>query len=409
MRYALVVTLLCSALVCSRAPAAISVEEARLVAERYAAGATVGSVVESPYPGEPLDANAPHFPLTKPGEFDGWVAVDLDAGSVVACQLRYSAGAPPDAAALQPWGPLAIGPAEARTLAEGAAGAAFPSAPVRLRCRSWPRQAQLSFDRPSGSAGKLSVWTVDLVRGVLVGWVSERTDSPTTRTERMPTDSALAIVRAEATRRLGPDADSLSWRVTAQDASSVTVSGEGPRVGDPPRGGLTASCRAEVSLVDGSIFSYQQTPACPDAPITPHVGTEEAEAIAIRAIGREHARAATPALLEQRDGRVYWVVVVEVAPVTGRASAAGGPEHWFVPVDALSGEPFAVVGGAAKSQEEVRDAQGNVIGYRQTPMSPVTRRAIVQVCAGAAGCVALVVAAIWLLVWALRRHGSAPT
>lgn len=340
---------------------------------------------------EPTGVWAERYAVHRAGVFDGWVSVDSATARLSACEVQLLSERGLDEVEVSGWGSSSVNMPEARAIAKRESGLDLGAARMSLLCRAWPRQIQLRVDSDSASGAHRAVWMVDAIHGCLAGWVADRSDTPAGTPDRLTEEDALAKARDEAMRRLGPAAADLAWRVADSDGSSATVSGEGARVGDPPRGGLTASCWAQVSLVDGSVFAYAQTVGSDEEPLTPVVDAERARGIALEAAGAREGAVAADASLEQRDGRLYWVISIR-----GRAD-----RRWHVALDAMTGEPLSVLGGSLKIEEEVRDAQGKVIGYRRPPLEPYARWLLFTACSATVGIVGVLV---WLIWWVGRAR-----
>jgi len=245
---------------------------------------------------------------------------------------------------------------------------------------------------PTGGPG--SSYYVNATSGTILGWSalpqSEHSESAPSE------DKARGVALATARKVLGPEADSLLWRVSGgRHGSSLTLDGKAPVAGDPPRRGLTPEASVTV-FGDGSILTYSQyVPTDADSvPLRVSVSRERAVEIASEADSGPE-KDLIYATLEQRRGKVWWEVQLGDGDVQLRGahpSTLRFPSVRFT-IDAQTGKILEVAHAASERGEPRQQAAGSPTGPARshTPWPAVT------------GAVLLCMAAVGVVVVARRR------
>jgi hypothetical protein len=200
---------------------------------------------------------------------------------------------------------------EARVLAEAASGVSLVGA------KAVPREGTMGRFVEFQTSDPRATYRVNLTLGQLDLWSLDSHPAPDALA-RLTADEAFASARAAARRAMGEAADGLTWAPAVDHGNPLVLdcSAEGKPLGDPPLPGLCARCTAMVSMVDGTVLSYEQYIPDPDSPARVLISEEQARAAAL-AYARDH---------------VSW----GAGAVTGQPSVtrAGGPRRftWWVPV-----------------------------------------------------------------------------
>jgi len=203
---------------------------------------------------------------------------------------------------------------------------------------------------PSGGPG--SSYYVNATSGTIPGWSalpqSEHSESAPSE------ESAEAVALATARKVLGPEADSLVWRVSRRGDAMLTLDGEAPMAGEPPRRGLGPEVSVTV-LGDGSVLRYgQYVPTDADrVPLPVTVSADRAVEIA-RAADTGPRKDLIYAALEQRRGRVRWTVHLGDANVLLRGADPGSQKYPSVKftIDAQSGEVINMARARSEGTDE---------------------------------------------------------
>ncbi|MBD3176607.1 MAG: hypothetical protein GF320_15610 [Armatimonadia bacterium] len=124
------------------------------------------------------------------------------------------------------------------------------------------------------------------------------------------------LASKEARRQLPEAADDLTWEACSGQFGGLpelAVAGHGPRLGDPPRHGLSPRCRASIRHATGEVASYQQYVPPTTDPLPVSLTPEQAGAIALAREGEGAFVLDTGPTLWQSPGGLTWQVQVLTA------------------------------------------------------------------------------------------------
>lgn len=225
--------------------------------------------------------------------------------------------------------------AQAREIAQahGASGTAAPAEAYQLG------DASLAICADGSRS-----YRVDLSTGAFLGW----TDAGPVQAgaEVVGERDAVPLVARAARQHIGEAADLFAWQPVGRAGDAIVVFGEGPRLGDPPRSGLSPSVLARVRTCDGAIVLFSIDGPDEAGPQPVNVTADRALWIGREALDDPAASEVRPPRLWQRNGAAVWSLELERV----------GTERALVEVDASNGEVRRVSRAALSTSGAAPDA-----------------------------------------------------
>ncbi|MBD3177865.1 MAG: hypothetical protein GF320_22050, partial [Armatimonadia bacterium] len=229
----------------------------------------------------------------------------------------------------------------------------------------------LQFDALTPEGQRVGV-QVDLSDGFFRGWILRQPKPPGQDTPPVSESEGIRIAKEEARRHLGDSVDDMDWEVVAAPPEELTIRGNPPATGDPPRRGTRPSCRVTIIRRGGQIRSYWQMPG--EDPIDASGAVSETEAVsAAEEAVTDHYGGRAPAdmglelekaYLSQYRGELTWHV-----KLTGADRAV------VVTIDALTGEVTTVAPSDSAAAAPDADEPGPAPptpGHQPAGMQPLT-------------------------------------
>jgi len=232
---------------------------------------------------------------------------------------------------------------EARRIAEKHAGHSLAGG--RVTDRDLEVVHAISIDDPvTPEVGR--TYSVDLTHGTFDGWFQSSDGAPPDAQPTLSDEEVLRIAKAALAEHMGPAAADVEWRLREESDNVVKYYCPGPRLGDPPRSGLSASGSVEVSRRNGAIMWLSVDMPWSTTPVPVNVSEEEAIRIAKTAVKLDWPPSDEP-LLVQRGDRVTWYV---------RLGRKGGQEK-TCDIDAATGKVLSTSSmGSARPSGHTEDA-----------------------------------------------------
>jgi len=236
------------------------------------------------------------------------------------------------------------------------------------------------------------------------GWFQSWDGAPADAQATLSDEEVLKIAKTALAEHMGPASADVEWRLLGESDNVVKYYCPGPKLGDPPRSGLSASGSVEVSRRNGAIMWLSVDMPWSTTPLPVNVTEEEAVRVTRRATGSDHPLSREPHLI-QRGDTVKWIVMLgrrdgqekgcDVDAVTGQVLSthtAGptypSPEYLARRSGASAGTPTPPAPPTPSPDNGVSKASAvampHTSGGNTWALPVVTVAAVVLVCAGAA-------------------------